>query len=493
MDVESNQSRRTEVPGQGQLRKNAVGLPGLIAQSLGVTAPELSAVIIAAVVATQAGASAPFAFLIAGVGALCLGSVYSRIARHVPNAGGTYAIVRHVLGRDVGFLSGWLLLAVGMLFVPALLVASAFLMENFFGLVAPDQKWLADQWVGWAIVFGAIVLALSYFGVQISARVLLLLTAVGVGALLVFDVAVLVQGGADGLAWTAFAPWNNEIGFGAFALAVGIAMTGFSGFETAVFLAEEAHLPTKHVPRAVIGAGLLAVVFFVITTFSIVTGYGAQAAAKNWPHDSAGAVVGLSGEYLSLGFGKFLLLLLAVSSLASALGTANFTSRVMFSWGRDGYLAPPFARTHPRHQTPHVALGVIAATTLVVFLVGLVWQGNSLLDGLTFFSWLLLCGATGILPVYALVAVSGLVHGRTRGDSALMTYLIPAVAFAVVATAEVTQFYPAQSGPNRFAPYVMVAWVAIGVIVRLVTRERVAAVEARPAVDGEAAVEAGPA
>ncbi|MGH8938885.1 MAG: hypothetical protein ACRDV2_05995, partial [Actinomycetes bacterium] len=157
------------------------------------------------------------------------------------------------------------------------------------------------------------------------------------------------------------------------------------------------------------------------------------------------------------------------------------------------YLAPPFARTHPRHQTPHVALGVIAATTLVVFLVGLVWQGNSLLDGLTFFSWLLLCGATGILPVYALVAVSGLVHGRTRGDSALMTYLIPAVAFAVVATAEVTQFYPAQSGPNRFAPYVMVAWVAIGVIVRLVTRERVAAVEARPAVDGEAAVEAGPA
>lgn len=490
MDVAQQQSVPGETGG-GQLRRNAVGLPGLIAQSLGVTAPELSAVIIAAVVATQAGASTPLAFAVAGIGALSLGLVYSRIARHVPHAGGTYAIIRHALGRDLGFMAGWLLLAVGVIFVPALLIASAFLMENFFSLVAPSQTWLADQWFGWAVVFGALVLALSYFGVQISARVLLILTAVGVGALLVFDIAVLVQGGADGLAWTAFAPWDNDIGFGAFALAVGIAMTGFSGFETAVFLAEEAHLPRKHVPRAVIGAGLLALVFFVITTFSIVTGYGAAAATKNWPNDSAGAVVGLSGEFLNQGFGEFLLLLLAISSLASALGTANFTSRVMFSWGRDGYLPPAFARTHPTHRTPHVALGIVAGTTLVVFALGLLWQGNSLLDGLTYFSWLLLCGATGILPVYALVAVSGLMHGRAQGGSTAMTYVVPAVAFAVVAAAEVTQFYPVQAEPNKFAPYVMVGWVVLGIVVRLATRSRMAPAEAVTAVNSQATVEAG--
>jgi amino acid transporter len=469
--------KREKTGRDDRLRRNAVGLPGLIAQSLGVTAPELSAVIIAGVVATQAGASAPLAFLVAGVGVLCLGLVYSRIARFVPNAGGTYSIVRHALGRDAGFLAGWLLLAVGMLFVPALLVASAFLMENFFGLVAPDQGWLADQWVGWAIVLGAVVLALSYFGVQISARVLLALTAIGVVALVVFDVAVLAQGGADGLAWSAFAPWKHDVGFGAFALAVGIAMTGFSGFETAVFLAEEAELPRRHVPRAVLGAGMLALVFFVLTTFAIVTGYGADAAAKNWPNDSAGAVVGLSAEFISLSFGKFLLLLLAVSRLASALGTANFTSRVMFSWGRDGYLPEPFSRTHPKHQTPHVALGVIAVTTVVVFVTGLLWQGNSLLDGLTFFSWLLLCGATGILPVYALVAVAGIAHGRANHHSALMTYVVPGVAFLVVGVAEVTEFYPVQSGPNKYAPYVMIGWLALGLVVRVLTRSRVAAVE----------------
>ena len=39
------------------LRRNAVGLPGLVAQSLGVTAPEISAVVIAAVVATKIDAA----------------------------------------------------------------------------------------------------------------------------------------------------------------------------------------------------------------------------------------------------------------------------------------------------------------------------------------------------------------------------------------------------------------------------------------------------
>src|ERR671932_196452 len=126
----------------GSLRANAVGLPGLIAQSLGVTAPELSAVIIASVVATQALGATPLSFLVAGIGAIALGIVYSRFARYVPHAGGTYAIVRAGLGRDAGFFAGWVLLAVGVVFVPALLIVSAFLLQKFFGLVAPHATFL---------------------------------------------------------------------------------------------------------------------------------------------------------------------------------------------------------------------------------------------------------------------------------------------------------------------------------------------------------------
>jgi hypothetical protein len=65
-----------------------------VAQSLGVTAPEISAVVVAAVVATKIGGFTPLGFLVTGIGAIGLALVYGRFARFVPSAGGTYAIVR---------------------------------------------------------------------------------------------------------------------------------------------------------------------------------------------------------------------------------------------------------------------------------------------------------------------------------------------------------------------------------------------------------------
>jgi amino acid transporter len=460
------------------LRRNAIGLPGLIAQSLGVTAPEISAIVIAAVVASRVGGFTPGAFWVAGIGAIGLALIYGRMSRYVPSAGGTYAIVRAGLGRDVGFFSGWTLLAVGLIFVPGLLIAAAFLLQNFFGLVAPSHTFFSHAWWGWALLLAAAVFAASWFGIQISARILLALTAVGVTMLLILDIIILAKGGAHGWAWSSLAPWSNHgsFGFGFFALGVGIAMTGFSGFETAVFLAEEAHTPRSQVPKAVLGAIALAVVFYIVTTFSVVTGYGLDAAAKHWPSDSGGAVVGLSAQYASLWFGKVLLLLLAISSFASALGTANFTTRTAFAWGHDGYLPRAFGRTHRKHQSPHVAIAALMAFTVLVFVFGLAWQGRTVDDAVTFFSWLLQVGATGILPVYALVGIAGFVHARKFGGTVVDWLVAPVLAVVVVGVAEVTEFY-GQSGIFKWAPYVMLAWMVLGIVVRAMTRTRVESVE----------------
>jgi amino acid transporter len=476
MEASAHEAGRGESEGRG-LRRNAIGLPGLIAQSLGVTAPEISAVVIAAVVASKVGGWTPSAFWVAGIGAIALALVYGRFARYVPSAGGTYAIVRAGLGRDVGFFAGWTLLAVGIIFVPGLLISSAFLLQNFFGLVAPDHPLLSHAWWGWAFLLAAGVFLISWLGIQLSARVLLALTAVGVTMLLVLDVIILAKGGANGWAWSSLAPWDGKgFGFGFFALGVGIAMTGFSGFETAVFLAEEAHTPKREVPKAVLGAVALAVIFYIVTTLAIVTGYGLDKAGTQWPQESGGAVVTLSAQYAALWLGKLLLLLLAVSAFASALGTANFTTRTAFAWGHDGYLPRIFGRTHPRFRSPDVAIAALALITGLVFIAGLAWQGKTLDDAVTFFSWLLQVGATGILPVYALVALAGAFHSRRFGGNVLDVVIAPLVAITVVVVAEVTEFY-GQTGIFRWAPYVMLAWMALGIVVRLLTRNRVAPLE----------------
>src|SRR5690349_16605644 len=213
---------------------------------------------------------------------------------------------------------------------------------------------------------------------------------------------------------------------------------------------------------AMFGAIALAVIFYIITTFSIVTGYGLQDAGKHWPSDSGGAVVGLSAQYAALWFGKVLLLLLAISSFASALGTANFTTRTAFAWGHDGYLPRAFGRTHARLKSPHVAIAALSGITVVVFVLGLAWQGKTINDAVTFFSWLLQVGATGILPVYALVGIAGYVHSRAHGGNAIDMYVAPALAVIVVGVAEVTEFY-GQTGIFRWAPYVMLAWMVLGI------------------------------
>jgi amino acid transporter len=174
------------------------------------------------------------------------------------------------------------------------------------------------------------------------------------------------------------------------------------------------------------------------------------------------------------------LAVLALSGALSALGTANFTTRIAFSWGRDGYLPGTFARTHPRHRTPHVAIAVLALTTLAIFAAGSAWKGQTLnlnpqqffAAGLTVFTWLLLAGAAAVLPVYVLVGVSGLAHGSRHKASALYGWVAPVVAIVILGAAEYSQFHGLQ-GALRWAPWVAVAWMAAGIVVRLATRARV--------------------
>src|SRR3954462_10370147 len=73
------------------------------------------------------------------------------------------------------------------------------------------------------------------------------------------------------------------------------------------------------------------------------------------------------------------------------------------------------------------------------------------------------------MPVYALVGSWGFVPARRTGGGVVDVVISPLLAVAVVGTAEYTQFYH-QTGANKVAPFVMLGWIVLGVIVRLATR-----------------------
>jgi hypothetical protein len=56
--------------------------------------------------------------------------------------------------------------------------------------------------------------------------------------------------------------------------------------------------------------------------------------------------------------------------------------------------------------------------------------------------------------------------------------IAPILAVVVVGVAEVTEFY-GQTGIFKWAPYVMLGWMVLGIVIRAATRSRVEAVERR--------------
>lgn len=452
------------------LRTGALGLAGLIAVAVGGVAPEYSILLVGSVVAGVAGGATPAAFLIASVGMLSFGVVMASLSRHVAAAGGLYSFAKEGLGRDVGYLTGWLYLGIALVIAPATFISTAFLIQNFFALATPSVGWLSSTWVWWAFAVAALVLLAVHVGVRVSVGLLLALTAVGVGAIVVLDVAVLVQGGKDGIAWGSLNPFDlHGASVESLLLGVGLAVTCMAGSEGAVFMAEEVRDAKRVVPKGILGTMAFIVFFYLATALAITTGLGADS-TSDWGLLGAGVVQELANEYMFGWFGTFLIFIVALAGITGCLAFTNYVSRLIFEWGRDRHLPRVFARTHRKFETPTpaiVGLGVIAA---VGFVASYAWQGGSAAGGLVAFSWMYSVDAVLLAFVYCTVAVAGGVVGRRTNASIGVFLVAPLLVVALVGVSIKAQFFPLPASPLSYAVFTAVAWMMIGVLVRLLTR-----------------------
>ena len=82
-----------------KLRKNAIGLPGVLYFCIAGSAPIAAMLFNVPAMATQAGAATPLVFLLSGVGLLLLGVSIVYLSRRLTSAGGFYTWGIH-LRRD---------------------------------------------------------------------------------------------------------------------------------------------------------------------------------------------------------------------------------------------------------------------------------------------------------------------------------------------------------------------------------------------------------
>jgi amino acid transporter len=441
--------------GVGELRHGILGVVDALAQSVALLSLALGVAFASSAAAGEAGIAAPFAYVLAGIGSLCLASVIIRFTRRMASAGGLYTYISRGLNPSAGFLAGWLYgggFAVGISFV---LVIGSFFMSVAWS-AHTSLHW---GWFPWFfIMLGALAL-LAFLDIRISTRIQLVVAAVGVGAILLLALVILFKGGDHGVTFAPLNPADATSTSNLF-LAVVLAFTGFIGFEAAAVLGEEAADPLSSIPKAILSAVLVAVVYYVFVTWMMGVGFGD---AGRWAKDPA-ALDTLATRYVGNWLAVVIDFSVAASGFIAALGGLHLTSRTLYAMGREGGLPRVFAWTHPRFRTPWTG---IAFALIVTLLLGGLFAHRY--DPITYFVWMATCATIGILITYILIAVGGIVYfARDRVHwNIVLDLLVPAVAIAICGYALKESIWPtnAYTGIVKWAPWVALIWLAVGIVV----------------------------
>jgi amino acid transporter len=439
----------------GTLHKGVLGLPDAVAQSVALLSLAIGVAFAASGTAGDAGAAAPLTYVVAAVGTLCLASVIIRFSRRFATVGGVYTYVSQGLGPSSGFLGGWIYgagFAVGISFVLAI-------SSTFLSTVFKAHTSLKIGWFPFFCILLAAMVILSLLEIRISTRTQLALAALGIVAILLLSVIILAKGGASGVNLQPFNPSRVPNSSGFF-LGLVLAFTGFIGFEAAAVLGEETANPRQAIPRAILGAVLVATVFYVFVTWTMSLGYGVDHAAA-WAKDPS-ALDTLSTKYAGTWLSIVIDLSVAASGFVAALGGVHLTARTLLAMGRDGGLPRAFAWTHPRWHSPWTGVVVSGVITLILG----AWLGNHY-GPFTFFAFLATTASLGILLVYMMVAASGAVmFWRERASTVhynpVLDILLPLVAIVICGYTIYKSIEPVPPHPIDEAPYIAGAWVLLG-------------------------------
>jgi amino acid transporter len=376
------------VADQARLRRNALGLWGVVFLVVASAAP-LTSMLGAVVppVAIGNGIGAPGIWLLTGIILLLFAVGYAAMTRYVTNAGAFYAYIAQGLGRPAGVGAA----AVALLAYNVIQAALFGLFGFFATTTFADKLGIEWGWEVWALLALAAVGLLGWFGIELSAKVLGVLLICEVLILLVFDLFVIADGGADGLAFNSFSP--GEMFSGAPGIAFIFAFATFVGFEATAIYGEETKDPKRTTPKATYIAVGLIMGFYTLTSWSAIQAAG-EGAAVQQAQETQDLFLAANTAFVGQFSTDLLEWLLVTSIFAALLAFHNAAARYFYVMGRERLLPRALTRTHPRRGTPQVANLVQISVVLVII-------GAFMIAGedpfLSLFSWSSGVAALGII------------------------------------------------------------------------------------------------
>lgn len=452
---------------ENTLQKGVLRTGDAIAQSVALLALVMGVALSTSFAATFAGAAAPLAFVVAGLGSLCLAYVIIRFTRRMASVGGVYTYISQGLGPAAGFIGGWMYagaFAVGIAFTMA--IASVYLSTVLGNFHIPFG------WLRLYLILLVVLFLFAFLSIRVSTRTQLVLAALGVLSVLLLAIIILARGGDSGLSLTPFSLGALPQGISGLFFATVFSFTSFIGFESAASLGVETANPRYAIPRAILTAVIVAVVFYVFVTYAFSIGYGVTHAAK-WANDPA-ALDTLANRYSNPVLATIIDLMVAAGAFIASLAGLNLTARILYAMGREGGLPSIFGITQSRFKSPWVGIVVAVLITLILGVTvgrsfGLSYGPNA--GPFIFFGFLATMASLGILLAYILVAISGIVFFlRSRQDKGLTMVadvLLPVIAVLLCGATMYYTVFPTSPAPSPIntAPYYTGIWLVVGLVV----------------------------
>lgn len=380
------------------LKRNAIGLPGVLFMAVATCAP-ITAMTgnVPVAVGFGNGIGAPGGFLFATVVLTIFAVGFVTMARYITTTGAFYGFISHGLGRVTGLASGLFAVFAYIIFEPALVgIFSAFAQDT-----VSAQLGVNIPWPIFAIFMLAAVAILTYFDINVTAKILGVLLVTEVAILLAMALAVLFAGGGpDGIP---LAPLNPINAFTGPAVGLGLVFAFWSwvGFETSAVYGEESRDPKRVVPRAlfisVIGVGL----FYTFISWMAIAGNGLSQSIAISQDDPFALFYNPTREFIGDWAVALFQWLLISGSFACGMAFHNDAARYLYAMGREGLFNRNLGRTHPVHGSPHIAS--FTQTAIATILVFLFWVFGQDPYG-SLYVLLVITGALAILIVQTLCA-----------------------------------------------------------------------------------------
>jgi amino acid transporter len=437
-----------------------------IALSIAIMAPTAAMALNGTVPAQLIGRAVPLAFIFATVGVMFVSYAFIRLSGYFSHAGSVYAFSGITLGPRAGFFSGWALLGTYLAFTAASTAEAGLFGVAFF---QGSGIWDGAEWLVIALVAGALIAFFAYGDIRVATRSLLGLEGISVMLIVVLIVIIfvkLIAGTApqdQGITADIFkVPSGTSLDTVATAAVFGF--LSFAGFEGAASLGEETNDPTRNIPRAIGTAVLVAGGFYIVCIIAQTWGFGTDPAGVKAFGESSAPLGDLSKDYVGSALSDLINLGAMVSAFASGLGTATAGSRILFALSRDGFGSRRLGQASRRTGAPAGALAVVMTIGLSAVVIQRI-VGTSAANAFFYPGTI---GVLSLLVAYIVTNVGALRFLFIAARRApLWQIVIPLIAIAFLGYTIYKNIEGTSFPYDRF-PYVVGAWLVVGIAITLV-------------------------